>query len=48
LFKKMFEKNKPETIFKFLDNKTNIFEEIKMMLTFKKRWFVQALIKRFF
>ncbi len=48
LFKKMFEKNKPETIFKFLDNKTNIFEEIKMMLTFKKRWFVKALIKRFF
>ena len=48
LFKKMFEKNKPETIFKFLDNKTNIFEEIKLMLTFKKRWFVQALIKRIF
>ena len=48
LFKKMFEKNKTETIFKFLDKKTNIFEEIKLMLTFKKRWFVQALIKRIF
>ena len=48
LFRKMFEKNKPEIIFKFLDNKTNFFEELKLMLTFKKKWFIQALIKRVF
>ncbi len=48
LFRKMFEKNKPEIIFKFLDNKTNFYEELKLMLTFKKKWFIQALIKRVF
>ena len=48
LFKKMFEKNDPEKIFKFLDNKTTILEELKLMLTFKKKWFIQALIKRLF
>ena len=48
LFKKMFEKNKPELIFKFLDNQTNFFEELGLMLTFKKRWFVDALLRRIF
>ena len=48
LFKTMFEKNDPEKIFKFLDNKTTIWEELKLMLTFKKNWFIQALIKRLF
>ena len=48
IFKIMFERNKPEIIFKFLDNKTSLFEEIKLMSTFKKRWFIKALIKRLF
>ena len=48
LFKTMFEKNDPEKIFKFLDNKTTIWEELKLMLTFKKKWFIEALIKRVF
>ena len=48
IFKTMFEKNNSEIIFKFLDNKTSILEEIKLMMTFKKRWFIEALIKRLF
>ena len=48
IFKIMFERNKPEIIFKFLDNKTSLFEEIKLMYTFKKSWFIEALIKRLF
>jgi len=48
LFKRMFEKNKLETIFKFLDNKTNILEEFRLVMTFKKKWFIKALINRIF
>ncbi len=48
IFKRMFKKNKPEIIFKFLDNKTTIWEELNFIKTFKKKWFVQALIKRLF
>tara|TARA_B110000444_G_scaffold261441_1_gene313631 strand:- start:6115 stop:7254 length:1140 start_codon:yes stop_codon:yes gene_type:complete len=48
IFKIMFENNDPKIIFKFLDNKTTFFEELKLMLTFKKKWFIQALIKRVF
>ena len=48
LFKRMFEKNKLETIFKFLDNKTNIIEELRLIMTFKKKWFIEALINRIF
>lgn len=45
VFSKLFSNNNIATIFKFLDEKTNIFEEIRFFLTVHKRIFFYAIIK---
>jgi hypothetical protein len=47
----MFKKNPPVRIFRFLDEKTNFIEELKIMASFsltQKIWFLKALFKRIF
>ena len=46
LFKKMFEKNDPKTIFKFLDDKSNFWEELKIITSFPIGPFLSAFFKR--
>ena len=51
LFTRMFKKNPPLRIFRFLDEKTNFIEELKIMASFsftQKIWFLKALFKRIF
>ena len=48
LFRMMFQKNTPEVIFKFLDEKTSFWEEIRIMISFPIPLFVKALWKRLF
>jgi lycopene beta-cyclase len=48
LFTDMFTKNNSKTIFKFLDNKSNFIDEIKIMLSFPKSIFLTAVLKRLF
>ena len=51
LFSRMFEKNPPVRIFRFLDEKTNFIEELKIMASFtlnQKILFLRALILRLF
>lgn len=51
LFHRMFAKNKPLTIFRFLDEKTSFMEELKILSSFsfnQIRWFLSALVKRVF
>ena len=51
LFERMFKKNTPLTIFRFLDEKTSFVEELKIASSFslrQKSWFLMALIKRLF
>ena len=48
LFKRMFKNNTTQTIFKFLDEKSNHWEELKIMRSFKVIQFIKALAKRLF
>ncbi|MGY8966178.1 MAG: lycopene cyclase family protein, partial [Flavobacteriales bacterium] len=51
LFERMFEKNTPLTIFRFLDEKTSFVEELRIASSFSLRqisWFLTALIRRLF
>jgi lycopene beta-cyclase len=48
LFKKMFEKNSPEVIFQFLDEKSTLWQEFQIMRSFDVGQFVKALLKRLF
>jgi lycopene beta-cyclase len=51
LFTRMFKKNPPVRIFRFLDEKTNFIEELKIMASFsftQKIWFLKALFMRIF
>ena len=48
LFKKMFEKNNPKTIFKFLDDKSSFLEELKIITSFPFGPFLSAFFKRIF
>ena len=48
LFKKMFEKNSPEVIFKFLDEKSSFLQEFQIMRSFDLWQFLEALRKRIF
>ena len=48
---RMFEKNTPLTIFRFLDEKTSFVEELRIASSFSLRqisWFLMALIRRLF
>jgi len=50
LFERMFAKNSPLNIFRFLDEKTTVWEELLILASFsfkQKRWFLSALFKRF-
>jgi len=49
LFERMFAKNHPLTIFRFLDEKTTLSEDLKILSSFtfeQIRWFLSALFKR--
>jgi lycopene beta-cyclase len=48
LFMRMFKNNTTQTIFKFLDEKSNYWEELKIMRSFKVTQFIKALAKRLF
>ena len=45
LFEKMFNKNKTENVFRFLDNDSSIFEEISIAYSFPKYIFTKSLFK---
>ena len=47
LFSGMFKKNKPQRIFRFLDEKSSFSEDVLLMLSFPIGKFVKALIKNF-
>jgi len=44
----MFEKNSPEVIFKFLDEKSSFLQEFQIMRSFDLWQFLEALRKRIF
>ena len=46
-FSSMFKKNNPMKILKFLDEKTNLFEELPILLSVNKIPFIKALVNRF-
>ena len=46
IFKRMFKMNEPKLILKFLEEKTNIFEELKIMSTFPIKIFLKSLFKK--
>ncbi|CAI8188560.1 MAG: Uncharacterised protein [Flavobacteriaceae bacterium] len=48
LFRRMFEKNAPKTIFNFLDEKSSFKEEFQIMRSFNIKQFLGALLKRIF
>ena len=48
LFKSLFKKNSPGVIFKFLDEKSNYWQEFQIMRSFNLRQFITALFKRLF
>ena len=51
LFSRLFEKNPPIRIFRFLDEKTNFYEELQILIsyTFKQKiWFLKALFRLIF
>ena len=48
LFKRMFQKNSSEVIFKFLDEKSSLWQEFQIMRSFNVRQFIRALCKRLF
>ena len=45
LFEKMFNKNKTENVFRFLDNDSSIVEEISIAYSFPKYIFTKSLFK---
>ncbi|MES2647712.1 MAG: lycopene cyclase family protein [Bacteroidota bacterium] len=45
VFYSMFKKNKTTSLLRFLDNESNLFEELAIMNTTKKRIFIPAAIK---
>ena len=51
LFERMFAKNDPLRIFRFLDEKTALWEDLLILASFsfqQKKWFIYALFRRFF
>ena len=48
IFSSMFKSGKPALIFKFLDEKTVFYEDLKVILKCPKRLFLSALINRIF
>lgn len=48
LFSRMFQRNSPQRIFQFLDEKTSYAQEVRLMSSFPVGRFVRALFKRLF
>lgn len=48
IFTQLFKKNKASAVFKFLDNETNLTEELKIINTLPKKEFLSAGAKEFF
>ena len=48
LFTSMFKKGNTQTIFKFLDEESTLWEDLKIILSVPPKRFVQALLKRLF
>ncbi len=48
LFTRLFQRNKPQKIFRFLDEQTSFWEEIQIMTSFPPLLFLSALLKRLF
>ncbi|MCH1385052.1 MAG: lycopene cyclase family protein [Flavobacteriaceae bacterium] len=48
LFSQMFRKNKPLRIFKFLDEKSSVFQDIQIMRSFPTVLFIKQFVKRLF
>ncbi|MFT4154674.1 lycopene cyclase family protein [Parafilimonas sp.] len=48
LFARLFKNNQPQVIFKFLDNETNLGEELKIMGSVSKNIFLPAALKQIF
>jgi lycopene beta-cyclase len=48
IFSTLFQKAKPQLIFKFLDNETSIWEDLQIILICPKGLFITALLKRVF
>ena len=48
IFEALFKNRKPQLIFKFLDEETNLFEDIKYIWGCPKKPFITALLKRLF
>ena len=46
LFAQLFKSNAPQAVFKFLDNETNIKEELKIMNSVSLRAFLPATFKQ--
>jgi hypothetical protein len=44
----MFKNNPPELIFKFLDEKSNFIDELKIMSSFSTSIFIKTILKRIF
>ena len=48
IFGKMFQRNHPNQILKFLDEETSFLEDLKIQLKMPIRLFINALLKRIF
>ena len=48
LFSQMFKNNQSKLIFKFLDEKSNFFDELKIMSSFSTGIFIKTILKRIF
>ncbi|MCK0144293.1 lycopene cyclase family protein [Arenibacter sp. F26102] len=48
IFGQLFKQRKAQSIFKFLDEKTSIWEDLKIIAACPKKEFIQALIRRVF
>jgi lycopene beta-cyclase len=48
IFSTLFQKAKPQLIFKFLDNETSFLEDLQIILICPKGLFINALLKRLF
>ncbi len=48
IFETLFKNSPPQLIFKFLDEETNLWEDIKIILACPKKEFLKALFKRLF
>jgi lycopene beta-cyclase len=48
IFRRLFKKNRPEVILKFLDNETSLAEEFRLLNTLPQWPFMKAGVAEFF